>query len=190
MVNGGRWQKSPNPIPCFLNDFIVMDVDDLETKAAGAILQQPVEVEIGGAVYRVVPPSLATLILASAAIAKLPAGRLDDEDIVSECLRVAKDCEALGEITAILILGAKGLTETKEVRTLFGTKTVETDRKGALAKAILEELTPRRLSEVLGLLLAGMDAAFFFGITDFLVKINLLRATNPGKATTTASGQS
>jgi hypothetical protein len=160
-------------------------MDTLETKAANTVLQQPVEVEIGGKIYLAAPPSVATLILASAAVSKFPEVSLDVEDIASESLYVAKDCEALGEIVAILILGAKGLKEKK--KKFFGLKTAEIDKKSILAKEILTELTPRQLSKMLGKLLAGMDLAFFFATTNSLIKINLLQKTR--KTETTASGQ-
>jgi hypothetical protein len=160
-------------------------MDTLETKTADTVLQQPVEVEIGGKTYKVAPPSTATLILVSAAVSKLPKISLDTENIASESLYIAKDCEALGEIVAILILGAKGLKETK--KEFFGLKTVETDRKGILANKVLTELTPKQLSDMLGKLLAGMDLAFFFATTNSLIEINLLRRTR--ETETTASGR-
>ncbi|MDR1223691.1 MAG: hypothetical protein LBL07_12570 [Tannerella sp.] len=160
-------------------------MDTLETKTADTILQQPVEVEIGGKTYSVAPPSTATLILVSAAVSKLPKTRLDAENIATESLYIAKDCEALGEIVAILILGAKGLKGSE--KKFFGLKTVETDPKSILAKEILTELTPRQLSDMLGKLLAGMDLAFFFATTNSLIEINLLRKTR--ETETTASGR-
>jgi hypothetical protein len=160
-------------------------MDTLEQKTANAILQQPVEVQIGQKIYQVAPPSTATLILASAAVSTLPKVSLDSENIASESLRIAKDCEVLGEIIAILILGAKGLTETR--RSFGGLKTTSIDRKVTLSKEILTELTPKQLSDMLGKLLAGMELAFFFATTNSLIEINLLRKTR--EAATTASGQ-
>lgn len=157
-------------------------METIESKTANTVLQQPVEVEIGSEVYHVAPPSIATLILASEAISKLPQINLDGEDIHSDCLYIAKDCEILGEIVAILVLGAKGLKGTE--KKFFGFKTVEIDKKNILAKKIISELTPRQLNQALGKILAGMDSAFFFATTDFLIKVNLLR-----KTITTASGQ-
>ncbi|MDR2888189.1 MAG: hypothetical protein LBV26_09400 [Bacteroidales bacterium] len=158
----------------------------LEQKTAGTILQQPVEVEIGTKKYSVAPPSVATLILASAAVSKLPAVNLSSNSIATECLYIAKDCEALGEIAAILILGAKGLkrTEAGVIKSFFRPGA---DRKTALANEILAELSPRQLSDLVGKLLSGMELAFFFATTTSLTEINLLRKTR--MAETTASGQ-
>ena len=73
----------------------------IEQKTAGAILEKPVEIVIGGKTYQAAPPSTATLILVSEAVSQLPKIALDAEKIVEETLSVAKDCRILGEIVAI-----------------------------------------------------------------------------------------
>ena len=161
-------------------------MDTLENKTARTVLQQAVTVEIGDENYDVAPPTIATLILASAAISQLPKIKLDNEKIASECLSIAKDCEVLGEIVAILILGAKGLKESR--RSFFGLKTIEIDKQADLAKKILCELSPKQLHDLFAKLLTGMDLAFFFATTASLIEINLLRATKEMEETT-ASGR-
>jgi hypothetical protein len=142
--------------------------------------------------YKVSPPSIATLILASEAVSRLPHVNLNSDNIASESLYIAKDCGVLGEIIAILILGAKGMKETKTVVTkaFFGLKKkeqqIEIDNKAVLARKILNDLTPKQLSETLAKLLSGMELAFFFATTTSLIEINLLRKTKETK--TTASG--
>ena len=69
-----------------------MDKRTLEEKAADTILQRAAKVKIGGTEYEAAPPSIATLILVSEAVSRLPQRKLDDKSIVSECLAVAKDC--------------------------------------------------------------------------------------------------
>ena len=88
-----------------------MDKRTLEEKAADTILQRAAKVKIGGTEYEAAPPSIATLILVSEAVSRLPQRKLDDKSIVSECLAVAKDCRPLGEIAAILILGARHIND-------------------------------------------------------------------------------
>lgn len=182
---------------------------NIETKVARTILQEPEEITVGDTVYQVAPPSTATLILVSEAAARMPQEKLDPERIVDEVLSIAKDCRPIGEFAAILILGAKGLTETrKAVKTvekavyepiLFGllkrprviTETVEEevmiDRKAELSKALLEDLSPRELHNLTARLLQRMQIADFFGLTTFLIETNLLRQTR--EVGTTASGQ-
>jgi hypothetical protein len=167
--------------------------DTIESKVSKTILQKPENIMIGSKTYTVAPPSIATLILASEAISKLPGVNLNSDNIASECLYIARDCAVLGEVLAILILGARGLTESKtEVKkSFFGLikeeKQVEIDQKAVLAGEILKELSPKELNETLNRLLASMELAFFFATTASLIEVNLLRKTK--ETETTASGR-
>ncbi|MCL1937590.1 MAG: hypothetical protein FWF52_04240 [Candidatus Azobacteroides sp.] len=155
-------------------------VETIEGKTAKTILQQEETVVIGGKTYKVAPPSIATLILASEAVSKLPTVNLDNDNIVAESLYIAKDCKALGEILAILILGAKKILRGK---IFFWSKW----QKTLLADKILKETSPKQLNELLGRLLSSMELAFFFATTISLIEINLLQATR--QKATTASGR-
>lgn len=161
----------------------------IEQRVADTILQRATEIKIGARKYQVAPPSVATLILISEAVAKLPTGKLDENNIVGEVLAVAKDCEVLGEIAAILILGAKKVGEVERIaqttqKTYFGglitrtnTQYVEVSRLALLKKEILETLSPAELHSLIARLLQGLDLSDFFAVTTFLTEINLLRRT-------------
>lgn len=165
--------------------------DTIEKRVADTLLQSAKEVVVCGETYKVAPPTVATLVLASEAISRLPKRRLDKERVVEESLAVAKDCEALGEVAAILILGAKGVkvpdtyTDIRREPVLGGlfhrkkrvTVHCDIDQKTPLAKKLLEEFSPSRLNELIGRLLYGMELGDFFGLTTFLGEINLLRPT-------------
>lgn len=173
----------------------------IEQKVAREVLQQPEDIKVGDKTYKFYPPSTATLILASEAISQLPQVKLDETKLAEESLYAAKDCHKLGEIIAIFLLGAKHLTETikapqtKEKRLFWGLvrfkRTVEVeqviDRKAELAEALLEDLTPRELHTLASQLLMRMQLADFFGLTTFLIEINLMRQTR--EVGTTAFGQ-
>ena len=167
----------------------------IEQRVGATLLQKPRQIEVAGKTYSVAPPTIATLILASEAISLLPQERLDDEHIVEETLRIAKDCRALGDILAILMLGAKGLTEerTIEERTLFGLrrrrKTQTIDRKRELADDLLEPLAPRDLYRLISELLRDMQLGDFFGSTTSLLEVNLTKATRGVETETTAPGR-
>lgn len=168
----------------------------IEQRVGATLIQKPRQIEVAGKTYSVAPPTIATLILASEAISLLPQEHLDDERIVEETLRIAKDCRALGDILAILILGAKGLTEerTIEERTLFGLRrrrTTQTiDRKRELADELLEALSPRDLWRLISELLRDMQLGDFFGATTSLLEVNMTRATRGVVTETTAHGRS
>lgn len=173
-----------------------------EQKVSDTILQKPIEVTVGGKKYTAAPASTATLILVSEAISLLPHARLDPDRLVEDSLSIAKDCRPLGDIAAILLLGAKNLTGTVktrqnvEKRRLWGllkyTEEIEVeqviDRKAELAGELLDDLSPRELNNLVVMLLQKMELGDFFGLTTFLTEINLLRPTKVENETT-ASGR-
>lgn len=168
-------------------------IKNIEQKVGEAVLQRPREVAVSGRTFKVAPPSVATLILASEAISLLPQVELDKKRIIESALYVAKDCRVLGDIAATLILGAKGLTETvrRRRKRFFGlySRTVsETiDRRAELSKWLLEELDSAGLNRLIFELLKDFNIGDFFGTTTFLIEINLLRPTKVVDETT-ASG--
>ncbi len=178
------------------------DKKTLEEKVADTILQKAEELSVGSKKYQVAPPSTATLILVSEAVSRLPHIVSDPEKVVEESLSFAKDCQALGDIAAILILGARHLTEKVKVQQirekrylwgLFKRKVVVEveevrDRKAELAKEILETYSPKALNMLVGGLLNKMEIGDFFGLTTFLIEINLMRQTKV-ETEATAHGQ-
>lgn len=161
----------------------------IESKVASAILERPVaSVELDGVKYDIAPPSIATLILVSEIVSTLPEAKpVSGDKILYSVLHNAKDYRALGDIVAVLILGAKGLTETttrKVVkRRLFGLKKVEVeetvtiDRKSELAKVVLENMRPSIMLNVIVRRLQDLEVGDFFGITTSLSEANILKPT-------------
>jgi hypothetical protein len=160
----------------------------IESRTASTILQKSNTVKIGDESFDVAPPSTATLILVSEAISQLPDIKPDPENMVLECLYVAKESAILGDILAILILGAKGLKKKVIKKRFFGLikEEVEVDCMAPLSKKILEDLTPQQVNELITTALSGMQLAFFFATITSLIEVNILRKT---KSETTASGQ-
>lgn len=173
----------------------------IEQKAASTILQKPETITVGAATYSIAPPSTATLILVSEAITRLPHIRLDEKNVMEQSLAIAKDCRVLGEIAAILILGAKDIDcppkrrSNGKKRRLWGLLPPRPvapsgqSRKMQLSRELLENLSPSQLHDIIARTLMKMEVGDFFGLTTFLTGINLLR---PTKVVTeaTASGQS
>ena len=166
----------------------------IEQQVAETILQKVTDVKIGDKTYSVAPPTTATLILVSEAVSQLPHLKLDEKNIVGEVLSVARDCRVLGDVAAILILGAKGLTESVTRRRrvfwpFYSVSVTETiDRKAELSREILDNYSPSELHNLIASLLKGLDLGDFFGLTTFLTEVNLLRQTKVGNETT-AFGQ-
>lgn len=174
----------------------------LEEKVADTILEKTEELSIGSKKYQVAPPSTATLILVSEAVSRLPRVVSDPENVVSESLSIAKDCRALGDIAAIMILGAQHIKDRVKVQQtrvkrylwgLFKRKEVieieeVKDRQAELAQELLETYSPKALNMLVGGLLNKMEIGDFFGLTTFLIEINLLHQTKV-ETEATAFGQ-
>ena len=166
-----------------------MTEQTIESKVASAILEKPIAtIEIDGATYNIAPPSIATLILVSEIVSELPQPeKVDKEKIVLWVLRNAKHYKKLGDLVAVLILGAKGLTDTKTRKItknrLFGLRKVEVeetvtiDRKAELSKIILENIRPSVMFDIIIHRLNDLEVGDFFGITTSLSEINLLKPT-------------
>lgn len=154
----------------------------IESKVADAILERNIgEIEIGGEVYEIAPPSIATLILVSEIVSKFPTVRQDVDQITS-VLSHAKDFRGLGDLVAVLILGAKNLTETRTIRKKFlgltvHRKRITVDKKAQLSKTLLENMRPSVLLEVIVKRLIDLEVGDFFGITTSLTEVNILKPT-------------
>lgn len=164
----------------------------VEKKVSETVLQKDKVMEILGESYKVAPPSSATLILASEELANAPdiPKTEESDEILAWVLGNARHCRFLGDFIAVLILGAKRL-KTPEYRTekkFFGLvkKHIEVDLKKELAEKILLNYTNNELYELTLGLLGRMEVGSFFGVTTFLLEMNLTKAK---KVVTTQSGQ-
>lgn len=168
----------------------------VEGLVAGAVLQKPLgTITIDGTTYTIDRPRVATHILVSELISRLPMVRQTDnvEEQVSEALRVARDCRPiLGEIAAVLVLGAKHLTEERiiENKRFFGLiktrKNIVVDLKRELADRLLLELSPEDLKDLIVSCLHNQQLSVFFGVITSLYEVNLLKPTS--EVQTIASG--
>lgn len=161
----------------------------IESQVASAILERSVgSIEIEGKTYEIGAPSTATLIIVSEFVAKLPiVEKVPNTEIINSVLHYARDYRPLGDIAAVLILGAKNLIEERvivqEKRGLFGlirrkTETkIKVDKKTELAKVILENVRPTILFDIVIRRLNDMEIASFFAITTSLSEVNILKPT-------------
>lgn len=163
-----------------------MEQNTIEQKVASAILQKPIgNIEIDGRVYNIAPPSTATLILISEIISTLPiVEKVPKEKVVYSVLHYAKDFRAIGEMAAILILGANHLVEEREIPQgrILGIiprkpKKILVDVKSELSEKLLNNVRPSVLYECVLNRLNDMEIADFFVITTSLSEANILKPT-------------
>lgn len=161
----------------------------IEQMVAAAILEKATDkIEVCGNIYPIADPSIATLILVSEIVSTLPIvdKNTPSENVAYAVLHHAKDFKAIGDICAILVLGAKNLTEEREIieeKPLFGlfkrrtTRKVVVDKQAELSKLILENMSPSKIFDVIVQRLQDMEVGYFFSITTSLSEANLLKAT-------------
>lgn len=172
------------------------DKKTIEGLVADTLLQNSKTVEVNSCIYDVAPASTATIILVSKCISRIPDFDMDKTDVLGTSLRIGKDCRFLGEVAAIMILGATNLTEKKTIykTKLWGLIKYEEEqivnRKEELTNDLLLYKTPKQLYSICADLFSSMEFGDFFGLTAFLRGINLIKPTRKAEQETTAFGQS
>lgn len=156
----------------------------IENMVADSINGNPIMIKFRGKDMEIPRPTLGTLIEASKYIAKLPEFDVKTEAnaAVQQTLSIAKDCDKIPEILAILMLGKKDMRRAIRI---FGMTVYKVDRVKKLA-AEIENMTSQEIAEILVAIFSAMDCGFFLGIITSLQGINMLKKT---KNETTAFGQ-
>lgn len=158
----------------------------IESRVAAAILERPTgEIEIDGSKYIIAPPTLATLILVSELVSTLPIVEKteDNEQKTYSVLHHAKNYKALGDIAAVLILGAKAIKEDeqrieKPCRWYsLRRRKKRISRRKELAEKILDNVRPSVLFDCIIRRLKDNEVGIFFLITTSLSEANLLTPT-------------
>lgn len=164
-----------------------MTQSTIESRVASAILERPTGIiEIAGQEYRVAPPTLATLILVSEIVSTLPVvdNTANPDTRIHSVLHHARNYKALGDIAAVLILGAKAIRDEERQNSrpnrwhsFIRRKKRTVSRREALAEAILENISPQKLFDIIISRLKEQEVGFFFLITTSLSEANLLKPT-------------
>ena len=158
--------------------------DNVQAKAAATILERKLaQVKIGDGTYAIAPPSIATLIMLSEIASGLPqGGEVKAENILQWVVSNAKDYKALGELAAVLVLGAKAIMEDEELGqqaskkgvSLFNRPSSRDMKRGTLRQEILREVSPAQLSEIIAKAFGSLELGDFFGITTSLGAVSIL----------------
>lgn len=163
----------------------------IESRVASAILQRNIaSIDIDGVKYDIAPPTLATLIRVSEIVSTLPvvdATKIEPKDRMYSALQNARHYKAIGEIIGVLILGAKNTTGTKMIDVknhgFFGRfrkrKRVEStyNRAAELGDAIMNNIRPSLIYELILKLLQQNEITTFFAITTSLSAANIIKPT-------------
>lgn len=134
-------------------------------KIAKSFLEEGTDIKIGNKPYHIPPPTIRTLIKVSGLSSKIPEISADSNSIMDETLRVAKDCEVLGDILATFILG--GAYKPKWYNNKYK----------KLRDKILDETTPLEYASSLATCLKEGELGHFFQIITILSGVNIIKPT-------------
>lgn len=152
----------------------------IEKKVGATILQRPISVRIGETEYKVAPPTIGTIIMASERIADLPEMVTDKNREVLGVLSSARNMRAIANVYAVLILGEKGAEERVALPRRFLQRRRYTTREEVLARQILHDVSPSQLLEGVTGLIKSLDLSDFFVLTTFLNEIKMMTPTKVG----------
>ena len=162
-----------------------------EKKVADALLQREQEITLSGKVYKVAPPSMATLVLVSECMAELPdelfAATGDDVNLTIEALRSARYARPIGKAIATLILGAKRIRRDN-LLSWWLRWLKQASRLDRVALKVLECYPPSELSSVFLQLVSRMEVGDFFALTAFLQGLRVTQPTREAGNNQTVHG--
>lgn len=161
----------------------------LERGVADAILEREAEVvEIAGEQFPIAPPTVATLIMVSELVAEMPMVNKETDNALVEVLATARDMAVVGQVMAVLTLGAKRVKECRERvmsrrrRWSWRRMRMEVEERRVpevewLGARLLEEMSSKEMLEVVSKRLVMLGVADFFAVTTSLSEANQLRRT-------------
>lgn len=149
---------------------------NIERQVANAILQKDIEIVLGSRKIKVPRPTLGTMIEVSKMISEfgITDVKTDLQNALTETIRIAKDCDKLADILALLILGTKKAVSRIKI---FGISITIKDRQKRLKKEILENLSPKPIAEAIAAIFGEMECGFFLSIITILKQGNILKPT-------------
>lgn len=162
-----------------------------EELIANTILEKNIEIDFRGTKIQVPQLTLATLIEVSKEISNFPYLEIDKEEkLISKqiikSLEIAKDCNNLAKIIAMLMLGSNNFIEevtetTYEKIFLFIKRKViklkTINRLEKLTKQIKENLTFEEISNIFNSIITTLRTDFFLGGIITLNEVNILKRT-------------
>lgn len=184
----------------------------IEKRVVDTVLERQTDtLNIDGREYPLAPPTLGTIIMVSELVATLPRFNMEQENLLYEIMKEARNCQTLGKIAAVLILGAKRVKENRKVPTgrmveipaengsyfsrIFRSRVRKARSKETiaevdkLAETVLNEVSPATLHALVSRRLLDMQITDFFGLTTSLTTKNQIEPTREVGDEATVSGE-
>ena len=148
----------------------------IEKKVADAILSEDIKIKIGREEYSIARPTIRTLIAISREISLIPKLELEKGNELLSIITIAQDCERIGRIFAIMILGYKKGTEKFSFWQRLK-KNKQEKQIDKLADEILDKHSPKELNIALVTLFSHLEISDFFVLSTSLFGANILKRT-------------
>ena len=162
----------------------------IEQMVADEILERKEAITINGKTYRVAPPCIATLVMASEEFSKIPNLNISRENAAMDIIREARRAKDICRPLAVLILGAERIEEDERYNNTTWWRKLLRRRRNVVSR-LARELSHAKAGEItdaLAKLIARQDIGDFFALSTFLSAVHV---TKPAKVETktTQSGQ-
>ena len=155
----------------------------IENKTADTILQKPIELKVGGNVYYVAKPTLATLIEVSKSISLLPkVGKIHNEEVIPFILsNASKYGRVLAHIAAILIVGIGNDKKAPENKNKWKIRWFQKKKRQSKIDVMTEEImnnaSCKEISEIISGALSYQGIGFFLSTIISLSGANVTEKT-------------
>lgn len=155
----------------------------IENKTADTILQKPIELKVGGNVYYVAKPTLATLIEVSRCISMLPkVGKIDNNEVIPFILsNASKYGRILAHIAAILIVGIGNDKKTSKNKNKWKIRWFQKKKRQSKIDLMTEEImnnaSCKEISEIISGALSYQGIGFFLSTIISLSGANVIEKT-------------
>lgn len=160
----------------------IMTKTAIEQEAAKTILQRNFNIMLGGKVFSVRPPSMATLIAMSEFLAEIPTIDIKDKNALSKAISDASHYEPVVDAIVAVVVG-----ERKPDTMNFLQRRRYDRRKLRLRTLVMQKASIAEIEHAIVTIINSMELEHFFGVITFLAGLNLTKATKVNS--TTASGQ-
>ncbi len=160
----------------------------MEEQVSKTILEEKESVNIGGESYNVAPPSIATLILFSKYVSKLPKESLSEKTAIASLLQNADKLHYVGYAIASVILGAEKVKSKQSTIKRFWHKIFNKKTELELLAEKINHSDVENVSNVFLTILSSLKLNVFFQLTTSLIEMNLTKPTREVEEMT-VSGQ-
>ena len=159
----------------------------MEEQVAQTLLEEPTTVTIGGEAYKVAPPSIFTLVMASKYISKIPTDTISEGNVFGSIIHNAEEYENIAWAISVIVLGDDFNELSPYPKWQFWKRKKNVTKGENLVKKLMKAPI-NEVSTAFFKVLGQMDIRAFFVITTSLKGMMITKPTKEVVNETTVSG--